>query len=894
MKIRFRIHFHTVWGQTLYIIGSIPELGSWNASLAKELQPVGNGNWLLEIEIPENPISFEYRYFLSSDNKLVFEEWQRNHKLTITDTGRIYVLEDYWQNRPNNMAFYSSAFIQSWFAHPCDKFERVVKSKKKLSIKVLAPKVKQNHSIALLGNQEELGNWQIDKALIMACDTFPEWSAELDASWLSFPVEYKFFILNNEDKSLVYWEKGENRILAIDPIQEGETHIVSGLQFRNDFTEWKCAGTVIPVFSLRSENSFGIGDFADLKICIDWLKRTSQKILQLLPLNDTTQTHKWTDSYPYNAISVYALHPLYLNLDLMGKLNHPDRANFYRQKQRELNKLNEVNYEQVDLFKWTFFRELFEQEGENVLNSSEFHLFFEKNKEWLLPYAAYSYLREVNHTSDFRLWNDYRQYKREAIENLCKPDKPHYPEIALYYYLQFHLHKQLSDAKNYAHSKGIVLKGDIPIGVSQTSIEVWTEPQFFNRQYQTGAPPDNFSVTGQNWGFPTYHWQNIEDNDFSWWKKRFLKMSEYFDVYRIDHILGFFRIWEIPENSVQGLLGWFNPALPMSVEEIENTGLHFHLERFTNAHINEKFLPQLFGDYTEEVAQVYLDRSSSHHFAPKEKFNTQLKIKNYFSGKEDEKSRIIRDGLYAVCNEVLFIKDRLKPNHFHPRISASSSFIYSELDNSEKYAFDYLYWNYYYQRHNEFWKEEAYKKLTPLTFCTNMLACGENLGMIPHCVPEVMEKLQIFSLELERTPKEPNVEFSDLQHLPYHSVCTTSTHDMPPLRSWWKEDPEKTQRYYNEVLKREGKAQKECTPEICEQIIENHLNTKSMLAIIPLQDWLSMDGKRRREKEDEERINIPANPKHYWRYRMHFTLEDLQNADELNARISRLIAASGR
>ena len=894
MKIRLHINFHTVWGQSVCIMGSLPELGAWDIASAKTMQHTGDGNWLLELDLPDKPVNFEYRYFLSSNNRFIFEEWQRNHKQNITDVRQNYILIDYWQNHPQNTVFYSSAFYKSWFAHPCDKFERIVKSKKKLRIKVLASAIERNQSIAITGNQTELGNWNPDKTLIMACDHFPEWSVELDASALSYPIEYKFCIIENETKSLVEWEKDENRILDISPIEENETGIVSGLQFRKNSIEWRCAGTVIPVFSLRSKTSFGIGDFGDLKKCIEWLKLTSQKILQILPVNDTTQTHSWMDSYPYNAISIYALHPIYLNLNAMGELKAPDRKLFYEDKQAALNALEEVDYEQVDIYKWMFFREIFAQEGNKILQSAEFLSFFDKNKEWLTPYAAYSHLRDKYRTCNFLFWQEYSRYSREVIKNFCLPDKIHYPEIALYYYLQFHLHKQLSEVREYAYSKGVVLKGDIPIGISKTSIEAWTEPEFFNQQYQTGAPPDDFSITGQNWGFPTYNWEQMEIDHYDWWKKRFRKMADYFDAFRIDHILGFFRIWEIPENSVQGLLGWFNPALPFSEEEIKNAGFNFQLERFTNAHINEQFLPELFGEYTQEVTHVYLDRTSSRHFALKETFNTQLKIQAHFSGKNDCKSRIIQEGLYAICNEVLFIKDKQRSNHFHPRISASHSYIYRELETSDRYAFDYLYWHYFYQRHNEYWKEQGYKKLVPLISCTDMLVCGEDLGMIPQCVPEVMHKLQILSLEIERMPKELNREFTNMYHLPYLSVCTTSTHDMSPIRMEWKENREKTQRYYNEVLRREGNAPEDCLPNICEQIILNHLQTRSLLVVIPLQDWLSIDGEIRRENADNERINIPANPRHYWKYRMHLHLENLLNEENLNEKIIRLIKQTQR
>jgi len=778
--------------------------------------------------------------------------------------------------------------------YPHIKVEQTIESKKTLNIKVFVPEIENNQSVAIVGAQDELGNWNPGKALLLSRDNLKEWSIKFDAVKLSYPIEFKFIILDSEDKSLIEWEKGENRLLSIPPLNENEVCTVYGLNFRKNACDWKCAGTVIPVFSLRSRNSFGIGDFGDLKIIIDWLNLTEQKILQILPINDTTQTHTWTDSYPYNSISIFALHPIYMNLNSMGELKSTERKDFYLNKQIELNALEDVDYDQVDKYKRMFFREIFSQEGEKTLQSQEFQSFFECNKEWLIPYSAYSYLREKYNTCNFNLWKKFRKYDKNAIEQLCSPVKKHYREISMYYYLQFHLHKQLIEIKEYANSKDILLKGDIPIGISRTSIEAWTEPDLFNINYQTGAPPDDFSITGQNWGFPTYNWEKIEADNFRWWKKRFKKMAEYFDAFRIDHILGFFRIWEIPEDSVQGLLGRFSPSLPFSIEEIKNSGFVFDIDRYTIAIINEKILPELFGEYTEEVKQVYLKKFSKNHFTLKKSYNTQLKIQNHFSGKDDNKNLKILNGLFYICNEVLFIKDKLIHNHFHPRISAYNSIIYRELDYSNKNAFDYLYQHYFYQRHNEFWKEEGFKKLIPLVSCTDMLACGEDLGMIPDCVPEVMQKLQILSLEIERMPKEINREFTDLDNLPYLSVCSTSTHDMPTIRMAWSEDLDKTQRYYNEVLKNDGIAPEDCLLYLCEQIIFNHLNSNSMLAIFPLQDWLSICSKTRRQNVNTERINFPSIPKHYWKYRIHLFLEDLLSANELNDKILKFIKLSQR
>lgn len=894
MKVTFNINFYTVWGQKLYVVGSISELGSWEPALAKEMNYKGDGNWQLELDLTSPPQTLEYRYFLSSDDKQIFEEWEKNHQVRFEGHADHYTLYDYWQIRPANLAYYSSAFTKSWFAHPCNTYERVVQSGKRLTIKISAPRIEKWQSVAITGNQECLGNWHPDKALILSCDTFPDWHIDLDANEISYPLEYKFLVYDNDKRQPLYWEDDENRKLDLPPQDLGETVIISGLSFRDNLPLWKCAGTVIPVFSLRSERGFGVGDLGDLHMLVDWVKKTRQRIIQVLPMNDTTMSHTWADSYPYSAISVYALHPMYISLPLMGELKDADRAAFYKVKQEELNALDVVDYEAAVRYKLDYCREFFRQEGLQILASPEYAEFFAENQSWLVPYGAYSYLREKYKTSDFMKWEKYAIYNKSQVRELCSEDSSAYPEVSFYYFLQYVLHTQFKSVSDYARKNGIVLKGDLPIGVNRTSIDAWTEPQYFNMTGQAGAPPDDFSVDGQNWMFPTYNWGVMEKDDFSWWKKRFRKLSDYFDSFRIDHILGFFRIWEIPMEYVQGLCGHFNPALPLTKDDIEQYGLAFNEARFTTPHINRSFLPELFGDLAEEVEFTYLAQSSSNHFVLKSFCDTQRKIDAIFSGKTDEASARIKNGLFTIANEVLFLRDPREKDKFHPRISAGNSYIYSELNASEKYAFDQLYWNFFYHRHNDFWKAQAFKRLTPLVAGTDMLVCGEDLGMIPESVPDVMNKLQILSLEIERMPKTSQREFTDLSNLPYLSVCTTSTHDMSPLRNWWEEDREKIQRYYNNVLHREGEAPDECTSDIATQIVENHLASNSMLTIIPVQDWFAVDDTARRLDIESERINIPADSNHYWRYRMHISLERLLEKDEFNDKVARLVVASGR
>ena len=187
------------------------------------------------------------------------------------------------------------------------------------------------------------------------------------------------------------------------------------------------------------------------------------------------------------------------------------------------------------------------------------------------------------------------------------------------------------------------------------------------------------------------------------------------------------------------------------------------------------------------------------------------------------------------------------------------------------------------------------KKLPALLDSTKMLACGEDLGMIPACVPETMSELNILSLEVQRMPKSPEDDFGKPASYPYLSVCTTGSHDTSSLRAWWEEDRELTEKYFHEILHCEGQAPYSCDPWICERIIQQHLVSPSMLCILPLQDWMSIDGTVRYQGDPgDERVNVPANPRHYWRWRMHLTLEELIALKDFNGHIRDMVANAGR
>lgn len=897
MTLSFNIEYRTSWGEEVKILGSVPELGGGISEKALPLHTVDGVHWTADVDvrIPRNGM-ITYRYVICRGLEVVRVEWDSLPR-TLHVTGKSakhYRIVDCWKNLPEQQYFYTSAFTESLLAHQHRDAVPATYGRS-LLIKAYAPCVDEDHCLALCGNQPALGNWNPQQAVCMSDVDFPEWQVELDVDKLTFPMEYKFVLWNKKEQCVVAWEENPNRYMSDPQLEANETLAIGDRYVYFNLPAWKGAGVAVPVFSLRSEESFGVGDFGDLKKLIDWAVVTRQRAVQILPINDTTMTHTWTDSYPYNSISIYAFHPMYTDLKQLGTLKDKQAAAAFEQQRKELNALPQVDYEAVNHAKWEYFRLIFRQEGEKVLASKPFRDFYEANKEWLQPYAVFSYLRDAYKTPDFRTWPRYSQYNPREIENLCRPEGVDYPHIAIYYYIQFNLHKQLLAATEHARKHGVVLKGDIPIGISRNSVEAWKEPHYFNLNGQAGAPPDDFSVNGQNWGFPTYNWDVMEKDGYAWWMKRFRKMAEYFDAYRIDHILGFFRIWEIPMNAVHGLLGQFVPALPMTREEIESYGLHFREDLFLKPYIHEYFLGEMFGPHTDFVKQMFLRTTDTWEiYEMKPEFDTQRKVEAYFAGKTDADSVRVRDGLYALISDVLFLPDRNDPYKYHPRIGVQHDYVYRALNDWEKAAFNRLYDHYFYHRHNDFWGQQAMKKLPQLTQSTRMLVCGEDLGMIPDCVAWVMNDLRILSLEIQRMPKDPKQAFGHPDWYPYRSVCTISTHDMSTLRGWWEEDAAQTQSYYNTVLGHAGAAPASATPELCEEVVNAHLQSNSILSILSWQDWISVDGSLRNPDAQAERINVPANPRHYWRWRMHLTLEQLLQADELNEKIRTMIEAAGR
>lgn len=891
MKIVFNINYHTNWGESVYLCGDIPELGSGDAVKALEMKLTSPDQWQLTLDLDRDPEDFNYWFVVKAPEREWRFEWGKAHRYIAGSGIRECVIYDSWHDLPPNKPFYSSAFLDG-ILRRLKRDEPLKSVPGNINIRIEAPMLDPTETLAIVGEGDYLGNWDPAKAIRLNDAHFPIWEINLPFDKVEIPFEYKFVILNEEGKC-TGWEAMNNRLFGIVPKSFDEQIVIDGTRFSNPKPGWKGAGTAIPVFSIRSNDDFGVGDFIDIKLMADWCHKTGQNILQILPINDTTMTGTWVDSYPYKANSIFALHPMYLRLEEVGVLKDASRKEYFENKKKEMADAAVIDYELVNNLKHEYLREIFAKDFAATAESQEYKDFLNHNGYWLKPYAAWSVLRDQYRTPDNNAWGEYATYDEQKVDDFINSHKA---ETDYYCFLQYHLDRQLRIARDYAHSQGVILKGDIPIGISRFSVDAWTNPELFNMDTSAGAPPDDFSVLGQNWGFPTYNWDKMASDGFQWWKDRFRKMSEYFDAYRIDHILGFFRIWQIPLDAVHGLLGYFNPALPYSAEELRNN-YDFWIEPdvMTRPLILEWMLDDFFGEYKEEVREQFLDRIGADRYALKPAVNTQQKVVEYFTPMGNgEKEQRIMNALLGLIDDVLFIEDPYEKGKYHPRIAAQYTYQFRMLSDYAKWNFNRLYTDFFYHRHNDFWYGKAMWKLPPLLDATSMLACGEDLGMIPDCVPAVMRQLEILSLEIQRMPKDPHAQFGDTWHYPYYSVCTTSTHDMGGIRDWWESDRDVTQRFYNNVLHEGGAAPQYAEPWICEKIVNLQLMSPSMLVILPLQDWLSTDGELRRENPKDEIINVPANPRHYWRYRMHLTVEDLLGQDAFNTAMVNKIADAGR
>ncbi|OIW03226.1 hypothetical protein TanjilG_13020 [Lupinus angustifolius] len=852
VKISFRLPYFTKWGESLLVCGSVPVLGSWNVKKGVLLSPFHQGDELIwggSITVPSG-FQCQYTYYVVDDNRNVLRaEMGRKRGLVLPEgiqSDQEIEFRDLWQTGsdaiPFTSAFKDVIFRQSWDSSKeatigvnhiklVPEAESIV-----VQFKVSCPNIEKDTSIYVIGSNTKLGNWKVENGLKLS--------------------------------------------------YSGESE-----------TPWRGAGVAVPMFSVRSESDLGVGEFLDLKLLVDWAVASGFHLVQLLPINDTSVHQMWWDSYPYSSLSVFALHPLYLRVQALSE-KIPEEIKQEIEKAKQQLDGKDVDYEATLTTKLSIAKKIFTREKDLILYSSSFKEFFSENEGWLKPYAAFCFLRDFFGTSDRTQWGNFAHYSEIKLEKLVSKESLHYEIISFHYYVQYHLHLQLSEAAEYARKKGVILKGDLPIGVDRNSVDTWVYPNLFRMNTSTGAPPDYFDKNGQNWGFPTYNWEEMSKDNYAWWRARLTQMAKYFTAYRIDHILGFFRIWELPDHAATGLVGKFRPSIPLSQEELEREGI-WDFNRLSRPYIRKELLQEKFGAAWTFVATNFLNEYDKNCYEFKEDSNTEKKIASKLKTSAEsslllESEDELRRNLFHLSQNVVLIRDPEDPRKFYPRFNLEDTTSFQDLDDHSKNVLKRLYYDYYFHRQENLWRQNALKTLPVLLNSSDMLACGEDLGLIPSCVHPVMQELGLVGLRIQRMPNEAGQEFGIPSQYSYMTVCAPSCHDCSTMRAWWEEDEERRRRFFKNVVESDALPPDQCVPEVAHFIIRQHVEAPSMWAIFPLQDLMALKEEYTTRPAAEETINDPTNPKHYWRYRVHVTLETLNKDNELKNIIKDLVGQSGR
>lgn len=883
MKLYFNVGYSAQIGEGLQLV--IKEEGA--ASKVHKMFYTENGLWKCEVDYFSKSISYKYQHINERGN--VLREEFVSHHLNFPHNYKEFLIFDEWNNKNfpenylNNKILYNklNQFIP----------EKITVLKKHTHLfRIEAPIYNPDWQVVLFGNTESLGSWDYERVIHLSQTDFGVWEATVEIPENEF-IQYKYCIYDKSLQKVVDVETGENRF-TVPNLQPDVLQVLANHYFKfKAYQMYHDAGVAVPVFSLRSEDGFGVGEFADMKKLAEWAQKTDLGIIQILPINDTTANYSWTDSYPYAAVSVYALHPQYISLENLDYALPDDLVEEYQSEKKELNALELIDYEKVIAGKWKFLKAVFSLQKTKIYKDRNFKKFIKDNEGWLIPYCAFCVLRDKYKTPNFNNWKTHKKYIAGKIAPFFSAKSKDYDDSMLHAWVQYQLHKQLKETIDHIHSLGVSVKGDLPIGIYRYSVEAWAEPELFGMDFQAGAPPDQFTDLGQNWEFPTYNWEAMKKDDYRWWKNRFKALEQYFDAMRIDHILGFFRIWRMPISATQGILGYFYPAVPIVAEEFKALNIPFNFERYCKPFINDHILWKYFADENSKVLE-FVNKNADGTYSFKKEFDTQRKLSDYF--KKNKENSFLEERLLSLCANVLFVtEERNGKTVYHPRFNVYNTDSYFYLSDWEKNSIYNLYHDYFFRRQDHLWYEKAMEKLPMILNATKMLICGEDLGMVPACVPVVMDELGIIALKVQRMPSD-DIPFYNPKIANYMNVVTASSHDSSTLRQWWKEDPDLTQKYFNNQLIQYGKAPKDLNAYLAEIIMKQHLYNDAMLAVFPLQEYLATDEELVNPEMDNERINDPAVFPHYWRYRMHLNLESLMDKTAFNEKISHWVKDSGR
>ncbi len=659
-------------------------------------------------------------------------------------------------------------------------------------------------------------------------------------------------------------------------------------------------GIVVPLSALYTKECPDVGDFLALKPFAEFCKKCNLTIIQLLPVNDTG-----TQSSPYSGLSAFALHPLYIRLEDLPEFQEiiaedSTFAEEYTKYKKDFTYSRRFDYDAVLCRKTELLRKVYtfiEKKNDSTIRTAMEA--FVKANEWIIPYAVYKNFKDDHLQASWKEWEkSLQEYTIDDINTIWNT-----PELSskLYFFVwsQMRAAEQFKSAADYVKSLGITIKGDIPILMNEDSADAWAYKDYFNHTMRAGSPPDGENPMGQNWGFPTYKWDKIAKADYSWWKSRIKTASDYYSAFRIDHILGFFRIWAVNENDTTAYLGYTLPCHSFTAKKLNEIGFdNDRIKWLSVPHIPTNIIEDITWNHDEAVniLSKVCDRIGNE-----ELWNFNKKIKGdkliyqlHFSDDADKDNRI-KDALARKWRDRCLIET--SKNHFVPVWKYYESTSWNTLNQDEKNKLQTLFTE-KDQAENKLWKKQALNALTPITKETNMIPCAEDLGVNLESMPEVLKKLSILSLKVLRWSRkwsENDQPYYSLKDFPSLSVCTTSVHDSPTLRQWWNNEKDSVRKYlemcsYEQTSDMEGVNPDDCfNPHIAYKMLVSAARTNSQWFINPLQDYLYMDEKFYSENPDDERINVPGTVNGFnWTWRIPAMIDELTANENLARNIKEI------
>lgn len=955
LTVRFRVKCHTSFGEELFIVGDCKELGNWQTKCAQQLfYEADSDSWVGDICFPltSSTRTIQYKYFKSNDTQEAQWEPEENHIIhldSVASPAFVEISDTFRWNDPILNTFTRSAFTEvitkrtNPVAPPRISPNKVNPGEVSVNFSVMCPYVKRNQTLCIVGSCPELGEWNPEKALLLADLDFPLWTGAATFKRSSFPFEYKYIIrdqesethevheiesVEDEEKDTHYiWENCENRTCKgvtgefVDASFPA-TIIVSDWYISPNANLFRGMGIHCPLFSVRTSESCGVGQYSDIRRLVDLCKLIGSSMIELLPLNDTTaspNSYQIRNSSPYNIISCFALNPIYINLLEIIPSLPSDIFNDIASHKFQFEQRREVDYGDVYRFKMNILHKIYDISKE--LRSTDYDDFCAFNEEWLNPYSLFCVLCDEQGTSEFWKWNlKVRHITTEEINRISREKED---ETKFIKWVQFIADRQLRASAEYASSSGIVLKVDVPFGVQRNSCDCWCNERLFKLDFQEGSAPSQEEPEGGNYGYAAYNWKAMKTDNFSWWRLRMKRLSDLFQSVHIDHVEDFFRAYLIHHcdfssifdsvSTFEKVMGHFSPSNCITKEELDQKGL-WDIERYVRPYVRLHILREKFGSEADSVANnFFVPRridGNDDFYDFKDSCNTPEKLESILNRTipDVSKRNHYRTCLLQLLSNVILIRSSC-PNHensFYFRSNVTIEHVeengsvfpstsFNELDNHQKQQILELYNEYLFGRQSELWLREGVPKLEMLDKSSKMLLFGDFSADYGDLFERESECKSIIQLQNSLHGNKKNKTYESASSFAYLSQCQPSHPAASSIRAWWEENKNSAFNFWRDELKQNPeKFNQYCVCDILSKVIEYNLNSQSMWCVLLLQDVVNTFDCLRREYPNEERIFKVNQSRNGNLYRFPWSLEELINYNDWTNYVRNLVQKAKR